>query len=70
MKYMAVIERSETGYGDYVPELHGCVAAACSWEETLRLIKETIEFHIEGLRKAGEPIPEPTSVGEILEVSP
>lgn len=69
MKYMVVIERSATGYGAYVPDLPGCVAAADTREETLRLIKEAIEFHIEGLREAGEPIPEPTSVGEIIEVN-
>lgn len=69
MKYMVVIERSETGYGAYVPDLPGCVAAAKTREETLRLIKEAIEFHIEGLREAGEPIPEPASVSEVIEVN-
>lgn len=69
MKYMVVIERSKTGYGAYVPDLPGCVAAADTREETLRLIKEAIEFHIEGLREAGEPIPEPASAGEIIEVN-
>lgn len=69
MQYMVVIERSETGYGAYVPDLPGCVAAASSRDETLRLIKEAIEFHIEGLREAGEPIPEPASIGEVVEVN-
>lgn len=69
MQYMVVIERSETGYGAYVPDLPGCVAAAASRDETLRLIKEAIEFHIEGLREAGEPVPEPASIGEIVEVN-
>ncbi|MBI5463129.1 MAG: type II toxin-antitoxin system HicB family antitoxin [Gammaproteobacteria bacterium] len=69
MQYMVVIERSETGYGAYVPDLPGCVAAAASRDETLRLIKEAIEFHIEGLREAGEPVPEPASIGELVEVN-
>ena len=69
MQYMVVIERSETGYGAYVPDLPGCVAAAASRDETLRLIKEAIEFHIEGLREAGEPVPEPASFGEVVEVN-
>ena len=69
MQYMVVIERSETGYGAYVPDLPGCVAVASSRDETLRLIKEAIEFHIEGLREAGEPIPEPASIGEVVEVN-
>lgn len=69
MKYRVVIERSKTGYGAYVPDLPGCVAAAASRDETLRLIKEAIEFHIEGLREAGEPVPEPASIGEVVEVN-
>jgi len=69
MKYMVVIERSEIWYGAYVPDLPGCVAASDTRKETLRLIKEAIEFHIEGLREAGEAIPEPASVGEFIEVN-
>ena len=69
MQYMVVLERSESGYGAYVPDLPGCVAAAANRDETLRLIKEAIEFHIEGLRQAGEPIPEPASIGEVVEVN-
>ncbi len=68
MKYMVVIEKGENGYGAHVPDLPGCVAAAESREEVLRLIKEAIEFHIEGLREANEPVPTPSSVGEFVEV--
>ncbi len=68
MKYMVVIEKGESGYGAHVPDLPGCVAAADSRKEVLRLVKEAIEFHIEGLREAGEPVPPPSSVGEFVEV--
>ena len=67
--YMMVFGRSENGYGAYVPDLPGCVATAANRDETLRFIKKAIEFHIEGLREAGEPIPEPASLGEIVEVN-
>jgi predicted RNase H-like HicB family nuclease len=69
MKYMVVIEKGAAGYGAHVPDLPGCVAAAESQEEVLRLIKEAIEFHIEGLLEAGEPVPSPSSVGEFVEVN-
>jgi predicted RNase H-like HicB family nuclease len=69
MKYMVVIEKGETGFGAHVPDLPGCVAAAESRDEVLRLIKEAIEFHIEGLHEAGEPVPPPSSVGEFVEVN-
>ncbi len=53
MKYAVVIERSETGYGAYVPDLPGCVAAGETLAETERLIREAVEFHLEGLREDG-----------------
>ena len=68
MKYMVVIEKGKSSYGAHVPDLPGCMAAAETREEVLRLIKETIEFHIEGLREAGEPVPPPSSVSEIINV--
>jgi len=68
MKYMVVVEKSETGYGAYVPDLPGCVAADESRKEVLRLIKEAIELHIESLEESGEPVPQPSSVSEFIEV--
>ena len=68
MKYMVIIEKGESGYGAHVPDLPGCISVGKSQEEVLRLIKEAIEFHIEGLRAAGEPIPPPSSIGEFVEV--
>jgi predicted RNase H-like HicB family nuclease len=37
-------------------------------EEVLELIQEAIEFHIEGLRADGQPIPAPSSSVEFVEV--
>ena len=67
--YTVFIEPTPTGYSAYVPDLPGCVAAASSLEETRQLIKEAIEFHIEGMRMNGEVIPEPTRLVEQVEVS-
>jgi predicted RNase H-like HicB family nuclease len=68
MKYLVVIENGPSGYGAYVPDLPGCIAAGETREEVLKLVKDAIEFHIEGLREAGESIPEATSVSEVVEV--
>lgn len=68
MRYLAVVEKGKKGYGAYVPDLPGCVSAGESREEALQLIREAIEFHIEGMRRAGEPIPEPASQAEVVEV--
>jgi predicted RNase H-like HicB family nuclease len=69
MRYAVVLEAAETGFGAYVPDLPGCVAAGASREEVLRLIQEAVEFHIDGLRDAGEPIPEPTSTIAFVDVA-
>jgi predicted RNase H-like HicB family nuclease len=68
MKYAIVIERSANGYSAYVPDLPGCIAAAETEGEVRELIREAIEFHIEGLRLDGGPVPEPTSQVEYVEV--
>ena len=67
MRYAVIIEKGETSYGAYVPDLPGCVAVAESVEEVEKLIREAIQFHIEGLREEGLPIPEPTSLCEYVE---
>ena len=67
-RYAVVIERAPNNYSAYVPDLPGCVATGATIEEVEREIREAIEFHIEGLRDAGEPIPEPTSELTYVEV--
>jgi predicted RNase H-like HicB family nuclease len=68
MKYAVIVEEGETSFGAHVPDLPGCVAVADTKEEVLELIQEAIEFHIEGLREDGQPIPEPASSVEYVEV--
>lgn len=67
-RYAVVIERAPNNYSAYVPDLPGCVATGATIEEVEREIREAIEFHIEGLRDAGEPVPEPTSELTYVEV--
>ena len=67
MRYVVVIEKGKTSYGVYVPDLPGCVAVGETREEAERLIREAIQFHLDGLREEGLPIPEPTSRVEYVE---
>jgi len=69
MKYLVVIEEGARSWGAHVPDLPGCIAAGKSKEEVLRLIKEAIELHLEGMREDGEPIPQPRSDVDYVEVS-
>lgn len=59
-KYTVFFEPTATGYSAHVPDLPACVAAASTLEETRQLMREAIEFHIEGMRMHGEVVPEPT----------
>ncbi len=68
MKYAVIVEEGENSFGAHVPDLPGCVAVVETRAEVLELIREAIEFHIEGLREDGQPIPEPSSSIEYVEV--
>lgn len=62
-----VIEKTADGFGAHVPDLPGCVAAGDTCEETERLIREAIPFHIQGLVENGDPVPEPSTSVEFVE---
>jgi len=62
MKYVAVIERGESGWGAYVPDLPGCVAVGPTREFVEEKIREAIKLHVESLREQGEVVPPPTAV--------
>lgn len=68
MRYAIVIERGDRNWSAYAPDLPGCVATADTLEETRREIGEAIEFHIEGMREDGLPVPEPTAQVTYIEV--
>ena len=68
MRYLVVVEKGPSSYGAHVPDLPGCIAAGETKEEVLSLIREAIEFHIEGLKQEGQPIPRPVSMSELVEV--
>lgn len=70
MKYAIVIEKApDSNYSAYVPDLPGCIATADTLEELRRLMQEGIEFHLQGMREDGMPIPEPTTLVDYTEVA-
>lgn len=68
MRYLVVVEEGATSFGAYAPDLPGCAVVGETREEVLTLIREAIEFHLEGLREDGHPIPRPSSSSEVVEV--
>lgn len=69
MQYAIVLERGASSFGAYVPDLPGCVAVGESEVEARELIREAIEFHLDGMREDGEAIPAPSTLVEYVEVA-
>lgn len=68
-EYLIIIEKAEKNYAAYCPDLPGVIATGPTKDKTLELMKEAIEFHLEGLRAACLNIPEPTTTAASVEVS-
>ena len=69
MRYAIVIENAGANFSAYVPDLPGCVAVGETLAEVERQIREAIEFHLEGMREDGSPIPPPSSKVDYVEVA-
>jgi len=67
-RYLIVIERMDGGYSSYSPDLPGCVSTGKSREEAERNMREAIEFHLDGLRQEGYPVPEPQASSSYVEL--
>ncbi len=68
MKYLVIIEPTATGFSAYSPDLPGCASTGATRDEVERNMHEAIEFHLDGLREEGEPVPEPASAAAFVEV--
>ena len=68
MDYVVIVEKGPTSYGAYVPDLPGCVAVGETHDEAMELIREAIEFHLEGLKEDGLPVPAPSSSVETARI--
>jgi len=58
-QYTVIYEPGERNWSAYVPDLPGCIATAKTRKQLESRVREAIEFHIEGLRMHGEPVPKP-----------
>jgi predicted RNase H-like HicB family nuclease len=68
MKYLVLIEETPTGYSAFSPDVPGCVATGATQAEVRSRMREALEFHIEGLRADGEPVPIATTSSCYVEV--
>jgi predicted RNase H-like HicB family nuclease len=59
---------NRASYSAYSPDLDGCVATGKTQEEVEHHMQEAIAFHLEGMARGGEPVPEPHSYSAYVEV--
>lgn len=69
MQYLIVIEKTETGYSAYSPDLLGCISTGATREEVEQNMHEAVEFHLDGLKLEGLEIPQPTTSSAYVEVA-
>lgn len=69
MKYLVVIEKTQTGYSAYSPNVLGCVSTGATLEEITQNMQEAIEFHIDGLIEEELEVPKPSTYSACVEVA-
>ena len=69
MRYAVVIERGAHGYGAYVPDLPGVISVGETEEDVMANIREAVALHLEGLRAAGDQVPEPRTLVTVVETA-
>lgn len=67
-RFLVVIEKANSNYSAYSPDLPGCIATGATREETERNMHEAIELHVWGLIEDNLSIPESTSFAEYVAV--
>ena len=68
-RYPIIIERSKSNYSAFSPDLPGCVATGATIKETLSHMRSAIRFHVEGLKKEGTEILQPSTKVKYIEIS-
>jgi predicted RNase H-like HicB family nuclease len=68
-KYLIILEKTETGYSAYSPDINGCIATGKTVEDTEKNMQEAIEFHFEGMKENNLQIPEPRSSSSYLAIA-
>lgn len=68
MKYLMVIEPTETGFSAYSPDLPGCVSTGATRDEVEQNMQEALGLHLEGLCEEGCPVPEPSTSSAYVDV--
>jgi predicted RNase H-like HicB family nuclease len=67
-EYLVIYEKTATGYSAYVPDLPGCISTGPTLEDTRRNMQEAVEGHLSVMREFGDPIPQPTTMADRIQI--
>ena len=67
-KYLVVVEKTKTGFSAFSPDLDGCIATGRTKAEVEEMMKESMQFHLEGMKEDGVRAPAPRSYPTYCEV--
>ena len=66
-QYIALIHKDgDSDYGVSFPDLPGCFTAGEDLDEARAMAKQALDLHIEGMVEEGIPVPEPSSLEDIM----
>lgn len=68
-KYLIIIEKTDSEFSSYSPDLPGCIATGETKTEVEKNMSNAIQFHLDGLKKDGSNIPEPISYSKYLGIT-
>ena len=68
MKYVAIVEPTDTGFAAYLPDLPGCVTTGGTMDEIRRNLHEAANGHVAVMQEYAIPIPEPHIIAVEVDV--
>jgi predicted RNase H-like HicB family nuclease len=67
MDYIAIIhEEPNSDFGVSFPDFPGCITAGRTLSEAKDMAAEALTGHIEVMRETGEPVPDPSTLDEVM----
>ena len=69
MRYLILVEKTNTGYSAYSPDVPGYVSTGTTQEEVTENMQEALAFHLEGLQTEGLEIPVPFTRSAYINVA-
>ncbi len=67
-RILVIIEKGETSYGAYSPDVPGCVAVGDTREEVEQLMKEALQEHLQMMLEEHLPLPQSQTEAEYMDI--